>query len=180
MEPYIGEIRLFAGDYAPQDWAFCDGSLLSITQYGPLHALIGTTYGGDGVTNFALPDLRGCVPVGVGQGPGLTARVLGERGGAPTVTLTEDQVAAHSHRLVGTTGPATSAVPGPNMMLSASDPTVRPYNDATLATGTFGQFNPASIGPSGAQAQPHENHMPSIGLNYIIALNGIVPTARST
>src|SRR6478752_1968066 len=102
-EPFIGEIRLFGGNFAPQGWAFCDGQLLSISQFDALFSLVGTTYGGDGVTTFALPDLRGRVPVHQGQGQATTNRVIGERAGSESVTLISAQMGAHDHALFGTT-----------------------------------------------------------------------------
>jgi microcystin-dependent protein len=172
MDSVVGEIRMIASSYAPEGWHFCDGSLLSTTQHPVLFSVLGTTYGGDGATTFALPDLRGRVPIGAGQAPGLSSYSLGVKAGSETVTLTEAQVPSHSHALMGTSATADAATPGPDKMLATGDPTVRPYNDAALATGGFGQFNPASIGPTGP-AQSHENRMSSVGIHFIIAGEGI-------
>lgn len=174
MDQLIGEIRLFAGEYAPLGWSFCDGSLHPIDNSSLWH-LIGTTYGGDGQTTFAVPDLRGRVPVGAGQGRGLSAYTLGQGFGAESVTLTPDQAGAHSHVLQASGGMATTATPGPGVMLATTGATVRPFNDKTLATGSFGTFNAAAIGVSGS-GQPHENRMASVGINYIIAHEGEWPS----
>lgn len=175
MEPFLGEIRMFAGKWAPLGWSFCDGSLLPVAVNQELFGLIGTTYGGDGVATFALPDLRGRVPVGAGDAPSLSARSLGEVGGAEAVALTPQQVPPHGHTLNGTTAPADRASPV-GAMLATTDPTVRPYNDASLNSGTYASFNPRAVQllpPS----QPHENRMPGTGVHYIIALEGIHPAA---
>src|SRR5262245_29652358 len=111
MDNYLGEIRLFAGNFAPRGWRFCDGGLLPIAENDALFNLLGTTYGGDGVSTFALPDLRGRVAIGQGTGPGLTNRPLGEPGGTESVTLVLGQCPAHTHQLFATNAPATTASP---------------------------------------------------------------------
>ena len=168
-DPYIGEIRLFAGTFAPAGWAFCDGTRLAISEYDALFALIGTTYGGDGQQTFALPDLRGRVPIHQGSGPGLTPRVMGEAAGAERVTLAPAQIPQHQHVLVASGGPGTSDRPGGNVL--ATPPVLRPYAvdppDVDAAASVVG-----AVGGS----QPHENRQPYLALNFIISLFGVYPT----
>lgn len=176
LEPYIGEITLFAGNFAPRGWAFCQGQLLSIAQNTALFSILGTTYGGDGRTNFALPDLRGRAPIGFGQGPGLPSYELGEMGGEPSHTLTYPEMPAHSHAVqaAGVASGGSSASPGGGTWASS---TARDniYSDAAPDTPMAG--GNISIGAAG-NSQPHNNMQPYLGLNYIIALEGIYP-ARS-
>jgi len=158
--PYIGEIRLFAGTFAPQGWSFCDGTLLSIAANDALFALIGTTYGGDGVETFALPDLRGRAMVGIGSN-GFQTYTLGENGGTETVTLTVAQIPPH--------GIPTS---------SAEHTTTRPTPTSVLAGG--GAYRPladanTALAPVGG-GQPHENMPPYLVVSFIIALFGIFPS----
>src|SRR3954451_13550324 len=125
-EPYIGEIRLFAGNFAPLNWSFCDGSLRAIAQYDALFNLIGTTYGGDGQETFALPDLRGRIPIHVGQGPGISQNYqLGEQAGVETVTITAQTTPIHTHTLVGSTANATDPNPAGNILSSST--VLKPY-----------------------------------------------------
>lgn len=172
MDPYLGEIRLFAGNYAPVDWALCNGALIAISQNTPLFTLLGSIYGGDGRTTFGIPDLRSRVPIGMGSGTGLTARALGSMGGSETMTLTTADMPAHSHILYASTDAAT-----------VEDPTNA--IPATVATGT--QFltqsttvNPVTMASTMVSStvgnQAHPNIMPSMALNYIIALQGLFPT----
>jgi microcystin-dependent protein len=173
-EPYIGEIRMFGGNFAPLGWAFCDGQLMAIAENDALYALIGTTYGGDGQSTFGLPDLRGRAPMHVGQGLGLTNRILGEKAGVETVTLLTTQLPTHTHPLVGSTDLADLA--GPQ--------TVNPANNAMLAqTSTFDhyvdssattQLNAQSITSQGG-SQPHENMQPFLCVNFILSLSGLFP-----
>jgi microcystin-dependent protein len=167
MEGYIGQVILFAGNFAPRAWAFCAGQLLSIAQNTALFSILGTTYGGNGQTTFALPDLRGCVPVGPGQGPGLTDRTLGERGGQEAVLLTEAELPAHAHRASGSTANANSTVPT-GRVLGAGPTNFVPAGDGTLMA-------PAAIRKTGGD-QAHNNMQPWLGLNYIICLEGIYPS----
>jgi microcystin-dependent protein len=169
-EQYIGEIRMFGGNFAPVGWLFCDGSLLPIAQYETLFSLIGTTYGGDGQETFALPDLRGRMPVHQGQGPGLSTRILGELGGVETVTVTMQQMPAHTH------------LPMAN---SANGNADSPSNTVWAASGTTTQFvpgaqanttmNPNAVGLTGGN-QPHENMLPFTTISFIIATEGIYPS----
>jgi len=162
-QPFVGEIRMFAGTFAPSGWAFCDGQLLAISDNDALFALIGTTYGGDGQSTFALPDTRGRIPIH--QGNGFT---LAENGGAEAVTLTTQQIPAHSHAAVGAavTGDQTSAANA----LPANSVTITPY----LNTAPDAAFNAAAIAPVGA-SQPHANFQPYLCMNYIISLFGLFP-----
>src|SRR5688572_24811925 len=171
--PYLGEIRLFGCNFAPRDWQFCDGRLLAISEYDALYALIGTTYGGDGVTTFGLPDLRGRLPVGQGQGPGLTTRIIGEMAGSETVTLTAQQIPVHTHLAIATTGAATTGTPGTDVIPGAVAGQTMYVTDTSGAVPFTASAQ--SIGATGS-SQPHENCMPSLGLNFCIALFGIFPS----
>jgi microcystin-dependent protein len=172
--PYIAEIRLFAGNFAPQGWAFCNGQLLPINEFAALFNLIGTTYGGDGQTTFALPDLQSRVPVHVGQGNGLSDYVMGQRGGVENVLLAVSQIPAHTHTLSGATqGTSVSAV---NRLLS-TDPAgaIAPYFKPPLSNGKPGTMNAGAISAIGG-GTPHDNLQPFLVINYIISLFGIYPT----
>ena len=170
-ETFLGEIRPFAGTFAIQGWAFCDGSLLSIAQNSALFSLIGTTYGGDGQTTFALPDLRGRALVHQGTGPGLSPSVPGEMAGQETVTVTPGQMAGHTHTVGATTAAASTPTPGPSVVLAAT-PSGSPIYDGTAAAIALA---PNAVSASGG-TQPHENRQPYLALSYIIALDGIYPT----
>jgi microcystin-dependent protein len=172
--PYIGEIRLFAGNFAPLDWNFCDGSLLSISQYTALYNLIGTTYGGNGQTNFAVPDLRSRVPVHQGTGPGGTY-TMGQSGGVETVTLTTSQMPQHTHPLnFANTGQVLA--PSSNVI-----PAVATTGASLGPLGVYGPLppnttlNPNTLKNDGG-SQPHSNIQPYQALTFIIALFGIYPT----
>lgn len=176
MDPYLGEIRLFAGSRPPMGWAFCQGQLLSIPQHMPLYTLIGVTYGGDDRTTFALPDLRGRVPVGAGAGPDLTPRKMGERGGEAMVALKPDQLPSHAHvPMAAVTGNQTDPVGylwsnAPRGAAKTYSPTVDP--EQAMA--------PEAIGRTGGNAEgetmAHDNEQPYLALNYIIALEGEYPS----
>jgi microcystin-dependent protein len=165
-QPYIGEIRMFGGNFAPAGWAFCNGQLIAISENDALFNLIGTTYGGDGQSTFALPDLQGRIPVHEGSG-----YVLGQAGGVETVTLTVGQVPAHNHPLVGSASNATTTSPTGNVAGTSAEVTVLPYGTdnppTTLAT--------QSVSPQGG-SQPHDNFQPYLCVNFIISLYGIYPT----
>ncbi len=170
MDAYTGEIRIFAGNFAPANWSLCDGQLLSIQNYQALFALIGTTYGGDGVNTFATPDLRGRLPVGDQQGAGLTNRVMGQMVGAENVTLTEMQLPAHQHQLAVSTTAANLSQATANLIgggLHYVSATETAFTEAAMETGTIG-----SIGGNAA----HNNMMPYLVLNFIMCLNGIFPS----
>jgi len=166
-DPYIGEIRMFGGNFAPVGWAKCDGQLMPISENDALFNLIGTTYGGDGQETFALPDLRGRLPLH--QGSSFT---IGETAGVESVTLTTNQIPQHSHVMLGSNDQGSSNAPG-NAVL-ASTPTAAqafPYGtDAPLAG-----IDPSSIQPSGG-SQPHDNFQPYLCVNFIISLFGVFPT----
>ena len=172
-DPFIGEIRLFGGNFAPRGYAFCDGQLLQISQNTALFSLLGTTYGGDGRTTFALPDLRGRTPIGPRQGPGLTNRTLGQRLGQETATLTQSQMASHNHPMIATTDFSTSMMPGNN--LPSRPPGLlgtRIYANGPPNT----MMNTAAIDGTTGGNGSHNNMQPFLGLNYIIALQGIFPS----
>ncbi|MEM7110796.1 MAG: tail fiber protein [Chloroflexota bacterium] len=168
--PFVGEIRLFAGTYAPVGWKFCDGAILSVNDYPQLADLLGDTYGGNGTTTFALPDMEGRVPVGVGQGMGLSSRSLGEQGGAEEVQLSTNEIPEHSHKLLATSDAATSGSPMGNVPATLSGDT-KPYVDATPNIA----FSAEAVATSGRN-EPHQNLIPFLGINYIIALTGVNPT----
>jgi microcystin-dependent protein len=169
--PFVGEIRLFAGNFPPLGWAFCDGSIVSITENETLFQLIGTTYGGDGQNTFALPDLRGRVPVHQGQGPGLTPRVIGQLGGADNVTLTPSQLPAHNHVLHATVTAASSG----NGVAGSLTGTVATGTQLYGSTPGGGAMAASALTPSGGN-QPHNNLAPFLSVNFIIALFGIFPS----
>ncbi len=174
LDAYIGTIIGFGGTYAPMDWAVCDGSLLKISDYQALFSLIGTTYGGDGVTTFALPNLMNRVPVGAGQGPGLSNRILGEAGGSAQVALTVNNYPAHTHsfHVSSTVGELNTPVGG--SVLSALDPnTINFYDDFSEAS--LSSLDPAAVSPAQGGGQAHDNHMPYQEITYIICLNGLYP-----
>lgn len=171
MEPFIGEIKLFAGNFAPRGWAFCDGQLLPINQNQALFSILGTIYGGDGRVTFALPDLRGRVSVHPGNGPGLSPYQLGERGGAENVTLTVQQMPVHSHSLnANKQNGDTSDPPGASLAdTKGSDKDYMKSGEVDVA------MSAQSIGSAGG-GQSHENRQPFLAVNYIIALQGIYPS----
>lgn len=173
MDPFVGEIRIFGGSFAPQGWAFCDGSLLPIASYTALFSLLGTTYGGDGVSNFALPDLRGRVPVHMGSGPGLSNYTIGQRGGAETVSLTASQLPSHTHaaNCANNTNVGNQASPSGNYWSTDPGGNTGAYNNAANS----GQLSANAIEPAGG-GQPHGNLQPFMAINYIIAWTGIYPS----
>jgi len=163
-ESYLGEIRMFGGNFPPQGWHFCDGSILSISEYETLYQLIGTTYGGDGQTTFALPDLRGRVPVHMGSG-----FVQGQRAGEEAVTLTASQLPQHSHTAAANAG--AGAAPGPAGNFWAGS-TNNPY----AAPSTIdAQMAPGALGLAGG-SQAHNNMIPFLGVSFIISLFGVFPS----
>ncbi|MGO9930512.1 MAG: phage tail protein [Steroidobacteraceae bacterium] len=190
-EPYLGQISMFAGNFAPRGYALCDGQLLPISQNTALFSLIGTFYGGDGVTTFALPNLQGGVPVHQGQGVGLSAYDVGQTGGSTTVTLTIPQIPAHTHPIGASalaantdspSGATALAVASADAYLSASD--VRPLGSQLAGGGpphddALGGPPPGLL-PMGSQmvggGLPHDNVQPCLGLSFIIALQGIFPS----
>lgn len=173
MENYVGEIRLFAGNFAPVGWELCNGQLLPIVGNETLYSLLGTTYGGDGVATFGLPDFQGRLPVGQGAGPGLTPRTLGQKGGAEAVTLDQTMIASHSHSLNASTGAGTSGTPGSNLVLAAAASGSGIYDNDDQSPAIKG-LAPAACAPTGG-GLPHENVMPSACVSFIIATQGIFP-----
>jgi microcystin-dependent protein len=166
MTAFIGEIRMFGGNFAPAGWMFCEGQVLPIDENDALFNLIGTTYGGDWQSTFALPDLRGRLPVHVGVGS-----VLGEAGGVESVTLTPQQIPGHTHPLLGTGSTATASTPRNAVLAASTGATVSPFGtDAPLTT-----LAPESLGPAGG-SQPHENLQPYLCISFIISLFGIFPS----
>jgi microcystin-dependent protein len=160
--PYVGEIRIFAGNFAPAGWMFCQGQLLPISEYETLFNLIGTTYGGDGQSTFGLPDLRGRLPIHMGQG-----FVLAETGGNESVTLTTTQIPAHTHPVLATTNSNTASLPGGNYL--AANPDI--YDQNKPGTSTMAPAI-SSVGGN----QPHDNFQPYLCLNFILSLFGIFPS----
>ncbi|GAB3707591.1 tail fiber protein [Spirosoma flavus] len=177
MEGYIAEMRLFAGNFAPRGWAFCNGQILSIAQNTALFSLLGTTFGGNGQTTFALPDLRGRVAISPGQGPGLPAVNLGQVGGAPTHTLIITEMPGHNHtaqnsiRANNTSG--TSGNPTNNYW--AGTGSLDPEYSATTNTTMNAEAVATTVGIAGG-SQPHNNMQPYLGVNYIICMEGIYPS----
>ena len=172
-EPFIAEIRIFAGNFAPRSWAFCDGQLLPIAQNTALFSLIGTTYGGDGRTTTGLPNLQGRAPMHPGRGPGLTARRLGERVGVEDVTLTEAQMPQHKHTLQA--GGGVGIVGGGNNNDPLNNYTSKPATGNAYASGTETPMSAAAVGNTGG-GQAHNNMQPYLALNFIIALQGLYPS----
>jgi microcystin-dependent protein len=163
-QPYVGEIRMFAGNFAPSGWMFCEGQLLPISEYETLFQLIGTTYGGDGESTFALPDLRGRLPIHQGNG-----FVLAETGGAEEITLTVNQIPSHSHPMLANSQTATETTPSGNAV--PASPGALIYNNLT----PLGNMSPQIVAPVGGN-QPHTNLQPYLCVNFIISLFGIFPS----
>ena len=175
-EPFIGQIIMFAGNFAPRGYAFCWGQILSIAQNTALFSILGTTYGGNGQTTFALPDLRGRVPIQPGQGPGLSPYSLGQQAGTETVTLLSTQIPAHNHLITASEGNGTAQTPGGGFLSAGVVPTsgnaaVSAYRNSTDGT----TLAPTSITNTGG-SQPHNNIQPYLALNFCIALEGIFPS----
>jgi microcystin-dependent protein len=168
-EPYIGEIRMFAGNFAPAGWMFCDGQLLPISENDALFTLIGTTYGGDGQETFALPNLQSRIPLHFGTGPDGITYQLAEAAGTESVTLSTQQIPVHNHALIGTTNPATESSPAGSLFgISAQ------VEYGTTGVSADTAMNAGAISPVGG-SQPHENCMPFLCINYIISLFGVFP-----
>jgi microcystin-dependent protein len=168
MDPFVAEIRIFPFNFAPKGWAFCDGQLLPLSQNTALFSLLGTTYGGDGKSNFALPDMQGNAPMHPGQGPGLSLHDLGETSGSDTVTLLQSEMPAHSHAMNASQGDATDRVPDGS--LPAGGIGIGQYG----APGANTTLNPAAV-PSAGSSFPHNNLQPYLTLNFCIALQGVYP-----
>lgn len=181
MQPHVGEIRIFAGNFAPNGWMFCEGQSLPISEYEELFNLLGTTYGGDGVETFALPDLRGRVPIHMGTGPDGTIYQIGEMGGTETETLTLQQIPVHNHSATGriaipVRGDSAGHLASPVNGAIAVSPTKKFFSKTV---STSGEMAPLDLGSSTVMqtggSQPHDNMMPFLAVNYIISLWGIYP-----
>jgi microcystin-dependent protein len=184
-EPFIGQVMIFAGNFAPRNWAYCDGTLLQISQNQALFSLLGTNYGGDGRVTFALPDLRGRVPLAPGTGPGLANYRLGQEGGVEDVTLNSTQMPSHSHTATATTtttimaegSPGTVSDPTGNILASGTN-IFRPNSraeDVAMDPDMVSAETTVNVSATGG-GQVHENRQPYLAINYIIALQGIYPS----
>ena len=169
-DPFVAEIRIFPFNFAPKGWAWCDGQLLPLSQNTALFSLLGTTYGGNGKSNFALPDLQGRAPMHPGQGPGLSLHDLGESGGSETVTLLESEIPAHTHAMrAHDLDLGELNAPAPNRTLAKSANAT-----AYVAAGNLVQMAPAALAPAGGD-QPHNNMQPYLTFYFNIALQGVFP-----
>lgn len=171
-DPFVAEIRMFPFNFAPKGWAFCDGQLLPLSQNTALFSLLGTTYGGDGKSTFALPDLQGSSPLHPGQGPGLSSYDLGQQGGSQFVTLLVSEIPVHTHSIMasGNPPPANAGTPDPSVALARS-------SGATVylqAPANMGAMAPQALAPAGGSL-PHNNMMPYLTVNFCIALQGVFP-----
>jgi microcystin-dependent protein len=169
-QPYVGEVRLFAGNFAPAGWQFCDGSLLPISENETLFNLIGTTFGGDGQSTFAVPDLRGRLPIHLGQGQGLSNRTLGQAAGTESVTLTIQQIPNHTHPMVGSTSLGQDTSPAGKVVAQIGAGAL-PY----IQDSTDTNLNAAAVLPAGGSL-PHDNLQPFLCISFIISLFGIFPS----
>lgn len=167
-QPFIGEIRMFGGNFAPSGWMFCDGQLLPISENDALFTLIGTTYGGDGQETFALPNLQSRVPMHAGTGPDGATYQLAEQAGVESVSLTVQQTPAHTHALVASNTTAASQIPGGNVAAQGAASFIYTSSDSPIL------ISPQSISPTGG-SQPHENLQPYLCINFIISLFGVFP-----
>jgi microcystin-dependent protein len=168
--PYVGEIRMFGGNFAPAGWAFCDGALIPISENDTLFNLIGTTYGGDGQETFALPNLGGRVPIHQGQGPGISqSYLIGETGGVEQVTLSVNQIPNHTHPMTASENTATTPIPVSNVIGKSTS--IDLFANAAPST----TLNSQAVQPVGG-SQPHENMQPYLAVSFIISLFGIFPT----
>ncbi len=169
-EPYVGEIRMFGGNFAPAGWAFCNGALMAISENDTLFNLIGTTYGGDGQQTFGLPDLQSRVPMHMGQGPGITQNyVIGEKAGVESVTLTTSQIPIHTHSFIASTNTSLSTSPTNNV--AAAGITTKMYTEDVANQ----PLNNAVVTPQGG-GQPHDNIQPYLCISFIISLFGVYPS----
>ncbi len=169
-DPFVAEIRIFPFNFAPKGWAFCDGQILPLSQNTALFSLLGTTYGGDGKSNFALPNMQGNAPMHPGQGPGLSLHDLGETGGSETVTLLESEMPAHSHGVMA----APSIVAGDSNIPQGNSFAKSSQGNVYTAAANKVQLSDNTITPAGGD-QPHNNMMPYLTLNFCIALQGVYP-----
>jgi microcystin-dependent protein len=174
MDAYIGEIRIFGGTYAPANWMFCEGQIMSIQQNTALFSILGTMYGGNGTVTFGLPDLRGSAPIGQGQGPGLTQRSVGEMGGSPTVTLLQSEMPNHTHAAMGSPQNGDTTSPA-NAVWAQYATGGRP----PVTTKLYAQTSDVTMAPTALNAagksQPHNNMQPYLAMRFIICVNGNFP-----
>jgi microcystin-dependent protein len=172
VDPFVAEIRVFPFNFAPKGWAWCDGQLLPLSQNTALFSLLGTTYGGDGKSNFALPDLQGSAPMHPGQGPGLSLHDLGETGGSETVSLLESEIPSHAHTMIASQGDGTerTASPAGTGQLLATGIGISQYQTPGAQTN----LNGAVVAPAGGD-QPHNNMQPYLTFYFNIALQGVYP-----
>ena len=168
MDPFVAEIRIFPFNFAPKGWAWCDGQILPLSQNTALFSLLGTTYGGDGKSNFALPDLQGRAPMHPGQGPGLSLHDLGETGGSETVSLLESEIPSHSHSVHVSQADGISQTPAGQLLATGIG--IGQY----AAAGPIVSLNPNALAPAGGD-QPHNNMMPYLTFYFCIALQGVYP-----
>jgi microcystin-dependent protein len=171
MDPYVAEIRMFAGNFAPTGWALCNGQLLPISQNTALFSLLGTSFGGDGRTTFALPNLVDAAPMGQGQGPGLSQRFVGEQTGSPTITLLATELPSHSHAVSATTAGGTSTSPAGAVWGEAR---IGRQTEPMYGTAAQTTMAPGATAAAGG-GQPHNNLPPYLTLTFIIALQGVYP-----
>jgi len=169
-DPFVAEIRIFPFNFAPKGWAWCDGQLLPLSQNTALFSLLGTTYGGDGKSNFALPDLQGRAPMHPGQGPGLSLHDLGETGGSETVTLLESEIPSHAHTLRGDRN--VSETPDPTANVLGRGSSINAYQN--VVNTNLVSMAPEALAPAGGD-QPHNNLQPYLTFYFCIALQGVFP-----
>jgi microcystin-dependent protein len=169
MDPFVAEIRIFPFNFAPKGWAFCDGQILPLSQNTALFSLLGTTYGGDGKSNFALPDMQGNAPMHPGQGPGLSLHDLGETGGSDTVSLLESEIPSHSHALMASNQPGEDPQAVGEALARSVGANLYQASNAGLVT-----MSDNILAPAGGD-QPHNNMQPYLTLNFCIALQGVYP-----
>jgi microcystin-dependent protein len=168
--PFVGEIKMFAGNFPPKGFALCNGQLLPISQYAAVFSILGTSFGGNGTSTFGLPNLQGSIPIGVGTGPGLSTRVIGEQGGVNSVTLLANEIPSHNHTLAcgaGSKGETTS--PTNSVVGDDAAATTQAYADTANTT-----MSPLMLTPAAA-SQPHENRQPFLAVTFIVALQGVFP-----
>jgi microcystin-dependent protein len=170
-EPFLGQLSLVGFNFAPIGWQIANGQILPISQYSALFSLLGTYYGGNGTSNFALPNLQGSIPVGAGQGPGLGNYLVGETGGAINVTLIPNQMPSHTHHVMADTTPANQQTPAGNALAKCGSSAGNLYTTSTTPSVAM---NPAMISPYGS-SQPHNNMMPYLTMYWIIAMTGVFP-----
>lgn len=171
-DPFVAEIRIFPFNFAPKGWAWCDGQVMPISQNTALFSLLGTTYGGNGKSNFALPDLQGRAPMHPGQGPGLSLHDLGETGGSETVTLLESEIPAHAHAISASSNAADEE--GTKQPAGAIPGVQQDANQLYTALSSAAAFNAQALAPAGGD-QPHNNLMPYLTFYFCIALQGVFP-----